>query len=82
MLIVKVHSVNCVYKTYGTSCSLERTVDVWTTKPFTNWKKAIDEMKVVMLTSKQIKQLWHTWKHSSRDQLFNTFKTRQTNREC
>ena len=32
-------------KTYGKT-SLEQTGRVWTTRPFTNWKKAVEKMKV------------------------------------
>ena len=33
-----------LYKIYGKT-SLERTGGVWTTRPFTNWKKAVEKMK-------------------------------------
>ena len=34
-----------VCKTFHSGNSLERTGGVWPTKPFTNWKKAVEEMK-------------------------------------
>ena len=60
--------------------SLYRTGGVWTTKPFTNWKKARDRMRDrVIFTSKQVKQLWLPWEDPLT--LFNNFKKWECKRE-
>ena len=41
MLIVTVHSVNCVRHI----TSFKPTGGVWATRPFTNWKKAVEKKK-------------------------------------
>ena len=53
MLIVRVHSAHCAR--HLALRSLERTGGVWTTKPFTNWKKAVERMKAHAKSDAHIK---------------------------